>query len=221
MSLLALRTTPFQIAESYDSRRRHPSCWKNSSEPSPPGVVFNSDHNGLIPPLKKTRSQPPCGALIIAPCGEIRFTSAAAARYLKKYFGPRPDPNTLPAALAEWARTRPDIPFCLVKDGRFLSVRLLDRNRKRAMCVALEEHIIEEGLLNGREQLVQHWLREAKTNEEIGLILEMKTATVKKHVAPSSKNSASRTAPPPPYVPANFSAMATWLPVNQTEAPPA
>ncbi|PYI94311.1 MAG: hypothetical protein DME97_02305 [Verrucomicrobia bacterium] len=58
----------------------------------------------------------------------------------------------------------------------------IDCNRKRAMCVILEEHIIEEGLLNGRELLVLPWLREAKTNEEIGIILGMKTATVKKHV---------------------------------------
>jgi DNA-binding NarL/FixJ family response regulator len=147
------------------------------------GVVFTSDDPGFIPLLKKTRPEQACGALIIAPCGDIRFTSSAAARYLNKYFGPRPDPNTLPAALAEWASTRAHIPFVLVKDGRFLCVRVLDRNRKRAMCVVLEEHIIEEGLLNDGEQLVHHWLREAKTNEEIGLILGMKTATVKKHVA--------------------------------------
>ena len=119
---------------------------------------------------------------MIAPCGQIRFTSSAAARYLKKYFGPRIDRRLLPEMLGEWAQTRPDIPFCLVKDRRFLTVRLLDRNRKRAMCVILEEHIIEEGLLNARELLVLPWLREAKTNEEIGMILGMKTATVKKHV---------------------------------------
>jgi DNA-binding CsgD family transcriptional regulator len=94
-----------------------------------------------------------------------------AAVYNRRFFG------------VGTARTRPEIPFCLVKDRRFLSVRLLDRNRKRAMCVVLEEHIIEEGMLNDSEQLVHHWLREAKTNEEIGLILKMKTATVKKHVA--------------------------------------
>jgi len=51
------------------------------------------------------------------------------------------------------------------------------------MCVLLEEHIIEEGLLNEPEQLVHYWLPEAKTNEEIGMILDMKTSTVKKHVS--------------------------------------
>ena len=50
------------------------------------------------------------------------------------------------------------------------------------MCVVLEEQVIEEGLLNARELLVLPWLREAKTNEEIGMILGMKTTTVKKHV---------------------------------------
>jgi len=132
--------------------------------------------------LKRTRPEQDRGALIIAPCGQLRFTSTAAARYLKKYFGPHPQRRLLPETLAQWAKTRPDIPFCLVKDGRFLTARLLDRNRKRAMCVVLEEQVIEEGLLNARELLVLPWLREAKTNEEIGMILGMKTTTVKKHV---------------------------------------
>jgi len=50
------------------------------------------------------------------------------------------------------------------------------------MCVVLEEHIIEEGVLNDREQQVWILMRQGKTNEEIGLILGMKTATVKKDV---------------------------------------
>jgi DNA-binding CsgD family transcriptional regulator len=37
-------------------------------------------------------------------------------------------------------------------------------------------------LLNPREQLVWIWMREAKTNAEIGIILGMKTATEKKHL---------------------------------------
>jgi DNA-binding NarL/FixJ family response regulator len=44
------------------------------------------------------------------------------------------------------------------------------------------EQVIAEGVLNDRESLVWPWLGEAKTNEEIGMIVGMKTATVKKHV---------------------------------------
>lgn len=107
--------------------------------------------------------------------------SAVAARYVKEYFGPVPR-RFLPDTLAQWVTKGSDTPFFLVKEGRFLTASLLDRNRKRAICVILEEHIIEEGLLNTGESLVLFWLREAKTNEEIGVILGMKTATVKKHV---------------------------------------
>jgi len=71
----------------------------------------------------------------------------------------------------------------VVKDRRFLSARLL--------------HIIEEGLLNDGAQLVHHWLREAKTNEEIGLILRMKPRPQRNTSPRSLKNSASKTAPPP------------------------
>jgi DNA-binding CsgD family transcriptional regulator len=133
--------------------------------------------------LKRPRPEQATGLLIIAPCGEIRFTSNAATRYLKRYFGLRPNPRVLPGPLAEWAKGNPDIPFCLLQDGRFLSAQLIDRNRKGALGVLLSEHIIEESVLTAPEQLVRRWLREAKTNPEIAKILRMKPATVKKHVA--------------------------------------
>ena len=41
--------------------------------------VSNSNGNGLSTPLKRTRPEQDRGALIIAPCGELRFTSTAAA----------------------------------------------------------------------------------------------------------------------------------------------
>jgi DNA-binding NarL/FixJ family response regulator len=74
---------------------------------------------------------------------------------------------------------------------------VIDRSRKRAMCVVLEEHIIEEGVLNDREQLVHKWMCEGKTNEVIGLIVGMKTATVNKHVSRILENSAPKPVPPP------------------------
>ena len=59
---------------------------------------------------------------------------------------------------------------------------MLDRNRKGAICVVVEEHTIAEGVLNAREFVVWHWMGEAKTNDEIAIITGYKTATVKKHV---------------------------------------
>jgi hypothetical protein len=53
-----------------------------------------------------------------------------------------------------------------VNNSRFLTARMVDRNRKGAMCVVLEEHIIAEGVLNAREFVVWHWMGEAKTNDE-------------------------------------------------------
>lgn len=84
-----------------------------------------------------------------------------------------------------------------MKDGRFLSAQVIDRNRKGALGVLVDEHIIEEAVLTPPEQLVRRWLREAKTNAEIALILGMKPATVKNTSPTSSRNSASKTAPPP------------------------
>jgi DNA-binding NarL/FixJ family response regulator len=133
--------------------------------------------------LKKTRPEEACGALVVAPCGRIRFITQVASRYLKKYFGPRPDRCRLPEALDRWARAEPETPFCLVRNDQILFIRLIGRSRKQTPFFLLEERVIEEKKLSAAELLVMCWLRKAKTNEEIGEILDRKTGTVKKHVS--------------------------------------
>jgi DNA-binding CsgD family transcriptional regulator len=132
--------------------------------------------------LKKSRPEQVCGALIVAPGGRIRFLSRVAARYLKEHFEPRPDRYRLPEALGSWARTRPETPFCLVRNGRIVFVRLVDRSRKGAQCFLLEERVVEEKKLTPQEVLVVCWLRKGKTSEEIGKIMGLKVGTVKKHL---------------------------------------
>jgi hypothetical protein len=52
-------------------------------------------------------------------------------------FNATPQPaNLYPARSPDWAKGNPNIPFCFLKDGRFLSAQLIDRNRKGALGVA-------------------------------------------------------------------------------------
>lgn len=132
--------------------------------------------------MKKSRPEQACGALIVAPSGRIRSLSRVAARYLKEHFGPRPDKHRLPEPLDSWARTRPEIPFSLVKNGRIFFVRLIDWSRKGAQYFLLEERVVEEGKLTPQELVVMYWLRKGKASDEIGQIMGRKVGTVKKHL---------------------------------------
>src|SRR6202011_5018572 len=106
--------------------------------------------------------------------GRIRFITRIAARYLREHFESRPDRYRLPETLGCWAKTRPETPFCLVRDGRIVFVRLIDRSRKGAQFFLLEERLVEEKKLTPQEVLVVYWLRHGKTSEEIGKILGRK-----------------------------------------------
>jgi DNA-binding CsgD family transcriptional regulator len=112
----------------------------------------------------------------------VQSVSREATRYLKQYFGARPSTRILPGPLLRWLREGPRSPFCRERDGRRLVVSLIDYTRKRGKCFLLEERATNCPGLSARETSVLHWLGQGKSNEQIGLILGIKTATVKKHL---------------------------------------
>jgi DNA-binding CsgD family transcriptional regulator len=136
-----------------------------------------------VPLLKKSRPEQACGAIVVSPSGRIRSISRRASRYLKEHFAPRPDRHRLPEPLGSWAQSKPETPFCLVKNGSIVFVRLIDRTRKGALHLLLEERVVENGKLTTQEALVVYWLRQGKSSEQIAAIIERKVGTVKKHLA--------------------------------------
>ena len=120
---------------------------------------------------------------MVAPCGRVRFITRVATRYLKEHFGPRRERHRLPEPLASWARTKPETPFCLVRNGRIFFVRLIDRSRKGAQHFLLEQRVVVEEILTAQEWVVMCWLRKGKTAEQIGEIMGRRVGTVKKHLS--------------------------------------
>ena len=122
--------------------------------------------------------------------GRIEFAMRQALVWLDKYFLPRRDSQRLPFALRSWLNgaSRRNKPFEIEKLQGRLSVSLLALEGDRARCLLLEEIGSRAEAravarrLSAREGEVLYWVARGKSNGEIGLILHLKIATVKKHL---------------------------------------
>ncbi len=140
------------------------------------------------------------GVILCGPQGRVRFISAKARQYLAEFFGAtRQTDRRLPADLLLWVRQQDAqlsmsddapparSPLVYEKDHKRLVVRLL--SQPGANLILMEEertlpnaHISAILGLTVRESEVLNWIARGKTNREIGAILGLHTATVKKHV---------------------------------------
>lgn len=140
------------------------------------------------------------GVIVCGPHGRVQFINAQARRHLAQYFGTtRQLDRCLPENLLLWARGQdlrlrknddaPPVRTSLVieKENKHLVVSLLSRPGANLILMeeerTLPETIVTKTLgLTAREAEVLNWIACGKTNQEIAIILEMHTATVKKHV---------------------------------------
>ena len=130
-------------------------------------------------------------AVVIADhSGRINFAMRQALVWLDKYFLPRRDPQRLPSVLRSWldGAGRQNKPFEIEKLHGRLSVSLLERESDGMRCLILKE-IGRRAMvqmvarrLSAREAEVLHWVARGKSNSQIGAILGLKTATVKKYL---------------------------------------
>jgi DNA-binding CsgD family transcriptional regulator len=122
------------------------------------------------------------GILVVAPGGRVQFISQRATRCLKQYFAPCAQRRRLPEPLAKWTAIGDASPRCWEKAGRRLVISLIDRGRKGSRAYLVRETSAATASLTPQEVQVLYWLGMGKTNEQIGLILNRKTNTIKKHV---------------------------------------
>jgi DNA-binding response OmpR family regulator/DNA-binding CsgD family transcriptional regulator len=115
--------------------------------------------------------------LIATPAGAVQFCSDRAARLLRRFF-PETPPERVPTALL-----RGD-PVAGLKAARSTRADSAD------VLWLLEETpakptpaLLEPLGLTPREAEILFWIAHGKTNGEIGIILDLATNTVKKHVA--------------------------------------
>ena len=115
--------------------------------------------------------------LIATPAGAVQFCSDRAARLLRRFF-PETPPERVPTALL-----RGD-PVAGLKAARST------RDDSADVLWLLEETpakptpaLLEPLGLTPREAEILFWIAHGKTNGEIGIILDLATNTVKKHVA--------------------------------------
>ena len=140
------------------------------------------------------------GVILCGPQGRVRFISTQARQYLAEFFGAtRQTDRRLPADLLLWVRQQVSrlsmsddapsarSPLVCKKNNKRLVVRLL--SQPGANLILMEEeralpdvHIAAILGLTVRESEVLNWIANGKTNHEIGIILGLHTATVKKHV---------------------------------------
>jgi DNA-binding CsgD family transcriptional regulator len=140
------------------------------------------------------------GVIQCGPQERVEFINAHARKYLAEYLGSTRQINRrLPAELLVWVQQQdsqlsvsddaPPVrsPLIYEKEHKRLVIRLL--SQPRANLILMEEErmlkdtkVAAKLKLTTRETEVLNWIACGKTNHEIGVILEMHTATVKKHV---------------------------------------
>jgi DNA-binding CsgD family transcriptional regulator len=140
------------------------------------------------------------GVILCGPQGGIQFINTQARRYLAEFFGATRQTNRrLPADLLLWVRQQDSqlstsgdapparSPLVYERDRKRLVMRLLSQPGANLILME-EEHVLQEAQasaklrLTARETEVLNWIACGKTNFEIGIILGMHTATVKKHL---------------------------------------
>jgi DNA-binding CsgD family transcriptional regulator len=140
------------------------------------------------------RSAKPTQALVVATRNcRVQFLDPVARHWLNKFFGRPARAGLLPPKIYHWL-TRPgkktaDRFLLARKDNAQLYVRHQKTYTDRSTVLLLElirgraeAHAPRHHNLTPREREVLLWLARGKSNAEIGLILEIKPATVGKHL---------------------------------------
>ncbi|MBV9490393.1 MAG: helix-turn-helix transcriptional regulator [Verrucomicrobia bacterium] len=142
------------------------------------------------------------GAVVLDPTGAVLYASAQARRHLKAFYAAeKPFRGGLPAALGRWVRpelvtlstdglaVRPLRALSVTRGEARLEVRLSSAPGGvahvlilRAEGPAYEVEKLGPLGLGPRATEALYWATQGKTNEEIGIILGMATATVKTHL---------------------------------------
>jgi DNA-binding CsgD family transcriptional regulator len=113
--------------------------------------------------------------------GYVPHAGRNARRFTTVYFGAWLTRFSLPRELALHLRQPGGLPWSWEKDGRRLSVDVIDRNQKGTLWLRLEEGVIELEQLTRQQRLILHKLRhEHKIYAQIAHDMRMSRATVKK-----------------------------------------
>jgi DNA-binding CsgD family transcriptional regulator len=140
------------------------------------------------------------GVILCSPHGPVQFINTQAREYLADYMGmTQQTDHHLPQDLLLWMRAQaqplsriddaPPVcaPLVFDKGDKRLIVRLL--SQPDAYLILMEEQKMSCGAgtlatlgLTPRETEVLTWIARGKTNQDIAIILDTHTATVKKHV---------------------------------------
>jgi DNA-binding CsgD family transcriptional regulator len=143
-------------------------------------------------PPKKPRSGTSRAIVLATSRGKIQFAEASARRWLKEFFGRPARAGVLPRKVCSWLGHR-DSPSGRSLLAQQADVRLYVRRANAYppdTTVLLVELIKGKGEelsrrhrdLTPREREVLLWLTRGKSNSEIAKILEIKPATVSKHL---------------------------------------
>ena len=133
------------------------------------------------------------GIVLAASEGKIRFADAAARRWLIQFFGRPARSGLLPRKVRQWLSTRDHrnhrTSLIAEKKQTHLYIKEQDSYTNELVILLLElikskgeESARRHRQLTRRERQVLFWLRQGKSNSEIGAILQIAPATVNKHL---------------------------------------
>ena len=150
--------------------------------------------------LEQGIENPGAGVILCSPDGKVQFINVQARKHLQEYLGTEQGSHhCLPGDLLLWMRHQdsqlyenddvpsPRSPLIYERECRRLVVRLFSQPEVNLILMEEERTMPDSSMietlgLTARETEVLNWITYGKTNHEIGIILEMHTATVKKHV---------------------------------------
>ena len=136
---------------------------------------------------RESTAYPDRRAIIAADAsGRVRYSSLRGEQFLERYFGVVAG-DRLPASLKHWLQSAV-LGLSLILDGDTgqLTIRLLEAKSKTGWCLLLSERAVPfhsmKQSLTAREREVLDWVAVGKSNCQIGQILNLTTATVRKHL---------------------------------------
>ena len=131
--------------------------------------------------------------MLATPEGKIQFVDLIAQRWLKQFFGRPARAGLLPRKVCRWLKQcgqrRPPSSFIAKQKNVRLYLKSENSYTPHSTLLLLElikgktaEQSRWHRDLTPREREVLSWLMHGKTNAEIAMILEIKPATVNKHL---------------------------------------
>jgi DNA-binding NarL/FixJ family response regulator len=139
---------------------------------------------------RQARAEGRCAVIVAAKDGRIRCAGTLAIAWVNKYF-PKPDsPEMLPASIRRWlSRKACSGRLEISRNGDQLLITLVESEPQGPHCLVLEESCAvhsgrnsDRAALTPREVEVLSWVAQGKANWAIGKILDLSSATVRKHL---------------------------------------